>query len=99
MSLEAADIILTHSRLEGVLDVLSLSNATLRRIYQNLFLAFFYNGLGIPLAAFGLLNPIIAGAAMVLSAISVIVNSLLLQRWQPPSHDITRYPRAEDTVS
>lgn len=99
VSLEAADIILTHSRLEGVLDALSLSNATLRRIYQNLFLAFFYNGLGIPLAAFGLLNPIIAGAAMVLSAISVIFNSLLLQRWQPPSHDITRYPRADDTVS
>ncbi len=94
VSLEAADIILTHNRLEGVLDALSLSRATLRRIYQNLFFAFFYNGLGIPLAAFGLLNPVIAGAAMVMSSVSVIVNSLLLQRWQPSSHSHTRYPHS-----
>ncbi|BBG31158.1 cation transport ATPase [Zymobacter palmae] len=94
VSLEAADIILTHNRLEGVLDALSLSRATLRRIYQNLFFAFFYNGLGIPLAAFGLLNPVIAGAAMVMSSVSVIVNSLLLQRWLPPSHSHVRYPHS-----
>lgn len=92
VSLEAADIVLTHDRLEGVLDALSLSHATLRRIHQNLFFAFFYNGLGIPLAALGLLNPVIAGAAMAMSSVSVIVNSLLLQRWQPPSHDQVRYP-------
>lgn len=91
VSLEAADIILTHSRPEGILDALSLSHATLRRIYQNLFFAFFYNGLGIPLAALGLLNPVIAGAAMTMSSVSVIVNSLLLQRWQPPSCGDARY--------
>ena len=87
VSLEAADIVLTHNRLEGVLDALSLSHATLRRIHQNLFFAFLYNGLGISLAALGLLNPVIAGAAMAMSSVSVIVNSLLLQRWQPPSYD------------
>lgn len=96
VSLDAADIILTHSRLEGVLDALSLSRATLRRIYQNLFFAFFYNGLGIPLAALGVLNPVIAGAAMVMSSISVIINALLLQRWQPPSQHYAHYPEPID---
>lgn len=94
VSLETADIILMHNRLEGVLDALSLSQATLRRIHQNLFFAFFYNGLGVPLAALGLLNPIIAGAAMAMSSVSVIVNSWLLQRWQPPSLDYAHYPRS-----
>lgn len=92
VSLGAADIILTHNRLEGVLDALSLSRATLRRIYQNLFFAFFYNGLGIFLAAFGLFNPVIASAAMAMSSISVIINALLLQRWQPPSQHYAHYP-------
>lgn len=55
----------------------------MRKIKQNLFFAFVYNALGIPLAAAGLLNPVIAGAAMALSSVSVVTNSLLLKRWRP----------------
>jgi Cu+-exporting ATPase len=54
-----------------------------RKIRQNLFWAFAYNIVGIPLAAFGLLTPVVAGAAMALSSVSVIANALLLTRWSP----------------
>ena len=83
IAIEAADITLMRSDLTSVVDAISLSRATLRKIRQNLFFAFFYNVLGIPLAAFGMLNPVIAGAAMALSSVSVISNSLLLKRWTP----------------
>jgi P-type Cu+ transporter len=83
IAIEAADITLMHNDLLGVVDAIALSRATLTKIRQNLFFAFIYNVLGIPLAAVGLLNPVIAGAAMALSSVSVVTNSLLLKRWKP----------------
>jgi Cu+-exporting ATPase len=68
--------------LDSVANAVALSKATLRKIRQNFFLAFIYNVLGIPLAAIGLLNPVIAGGAMALSSVSVVTNSLLLKRWR-----------------
>jgi P-type Cu+ transporter len=83
VAIEASDITLMGNDLHGVADAIELSRATLRKIRQNLFFAFFYNVLGIPLAAFGYLNPVIAGAAMAMSSVSVISNALLLRRWRP----------------
>ncbi len=82
-AIEAADITLMRNDLAGVADAIELSRATLRKIRQNLFFAFIYNILGIPLAALGMLNPVVAGAAMALSSVSVVTNSLLLRRWKP----------------
>ena len=83
VALEAADVTLMNSDLLSVADAIDLSRATLSKIRQNLFFAFIYNVLGIPLAAMGLLNPVIAGAAMAMSSVSVVSNSLLLRRWKP----------------
>ena len=66
-----------------VADALDISRRTYRKIRQNLFWAFAYNAAGIPLAALGLLNPMVAGAAMALSSVSVVANALLLARWKP----------------
>lgn len=82
VAIEAADITLIRNDLMSVADAISLSRATLKKIRQNLFFAFVYNILGIPLAAVGMLNPVIAGAAMAMSSVSVVSNSLLLKRWQ-----------------
>jgi P-type Cu+ transporter len=79
----AADLTLIRNDLLAVADAIDLSAATLGKIRQNLFFAFIYNVLGIPLAAFGFLNPVVAGAAMALSSVSVVTNSLLLKRWRP----------------
>jgi len=61
---------------------LDISRRTYAKIRQNLFWAFLYNAAGIPLAALGLLNPMLAGAAMALSSVSVVGNALLLRRWR-----------------
>ena len=83
VAMQAADITLMRDDLGSVADAISLSRATLAKIRQNLFFAFIYNVLGIPLAALGMLNPVIAGAAMAMSSVSVVSNSLLLKNWKP----------------
>ena len=83
VAVEAADLTLIRSDLAGVVDAIDLSARTLGKIRQNLFFAFVYNIFGIPLAALGLLNPVAAGAAMAMSSVSVVSNSLLLKRWKP----------------
>ncbi|KMJ54062.1 hypothetical protein ACG97_04455 [Vogesella sp. EB] len=82
VAIDTADVTLMAGDLLHLVDAIRLSRATLRKIRQNLFFAFIYNVLGIPLAALGLLNPVIAGAAMALSSVSVVSNSLLLRRWR-----------------
>ncbi len=83
IAIEAADITLMRNDLSSVADAIDLSRVTLSKIRQNLFFAFAYNILGIPLAAMGLLNPIIAGGAMAMSSVSVVSNALLLKHWRP----------------
>ncbi|MDR2013087.1 MAG: heavy metal translocating P-type ATPase [Rhodanobacter sp.] len=83
VAMEAAGITLMRGDLALVADALDLSARTVAKIRQNLFWAFIYNVVGIPLAALGLLNPVAAGAAMALSSVSVMTNALLLRRWRP----------------
>jgi Cu+-exporting ATPase len=83
VAMETAGITLMRPRPDLVADALVVSRATVRKIRQNLFWAFIYNVIGVPLAAFGLLTPAIAGAAMALSSVSVVSNAALLRRWKP----------------
>ncbi len=83
VAIEAADITLMAGDLRGVPAAIRLSRATMGKIRQNLFWAFIYNVLGIPVAALGLLSPVLAGAAMALSSVSVVTNSTLLKRYDP----------------
>jgi Cu+-exporting ATPase len=82
VAMEAAGITLMRGDPRLVADAIALSRATVAKIRQNLFWAFIYNLLGVPLAALGLLSPVIAGAAMALSSVSVLGNALLLKRWK-----------------
>jgi Cu+-exporting ATPase len=78
----ASDVTLMRNDLRGILAAIQLSKETFKKVRQNLFFAFIYNILAIPLAAFGLLNPMIAGLAMALSSLTVVLNSIL---WKEPS--------------
>ncbi len=90
VAIEASDITLISGALDGVVTAITLSRSTMRNIRQNLFLAFVYNGIGIPIAAGVLypfigvqLSPMIAAAAMAASSLSVVANASRLRRWQP----------------
>ncbi|MWV15652.1 heavy metal translocating P-type ATPase [Pseudomonas sp. L-22-4S-12] len=83
VAMHAAGITLMRGDPRLVPAALEISRRTWRKIQQNLFWAFIYNLVGIPLAAAGLLNPMVAGAAMALSSVSVVSNALLLKRWRP----------------
>jgi Cu+-exporting ATPase len=83
VAMHAAAVTLMRPDPRLVADAIDISRRTTRKIHQNLFWAFVYNVVGIPLAAAGLLNPVVAAAAMALSSVSVVSNTLLLRRWRP----------------
>jgi P-type Cu+ transporter len=83
VAIEAAGVVLMREDLRGVPAAIRLSRATVRKIRQNLFWALAYNVVGIPVAALGYLSPILAGAAMAMSSVSVVTNALLLRRFDP----------------
>ena len=87
VAMHAAGITLMRGDPALVSAALDISDRTIAKIRQNLFWAFAYNVAGIPLAAFGFLNPVLAGAAMALSSVSVMSNALLLKRWKPTTTD------------
>lgn len=83
VAMETAGITLMRGDLSLAADAIAISRRTVRKIRQGLFWAFAYNVLGLPLAAMGILSPVIAGGAMALSSVSVVCNALLLRRWRP----------------
>ncbi|HEY3367919.1 MAG TPA: heavy metal translocating P-type ATPase [Symbiobacteriaceae bacterium] len=90
IAIETASVTLMNGDLRGIATAFRLSRQTMRTIKENLFWAFIYNIIGIPMAAFGLLNPMIAGGAMAFSSVSVVSNSLLLKRYDPRRHETIR---------
>jgi Cu+-exporting ATPase len=83
VAVETAGLTLLRGDPQTVVEAWELSRAVRRKLHQNLFWAFAYNVVGIPLAALGWLSPMVAGAAMALSSVSVITNALMLRRWHP----------------
>ncbi len=83
VAMHTAGVTLMRGDPRLLMDAIDISRRTYGKIRQNLFWAFIFNVIGVPLAAFGLLNPMIAGAAMAFSSVSVVSNALLLKRWKP----------------
>jgi Cu+-exporting ATPase len=81
--MHAAPVTLMRGDPRLAMDAIDISRRTYSKIRQGLFWAFIYTVIGIPRAAFGLLSPVIAGAAMALSSVSVVANALTLRRWRP----------------
>ena len=105
VAIESSDITLISGALDGVVTAITLSRSTMRNIRQNLFLAFVYNGVGIPIAAGVLypfigvqLSPMIAAAAMAASSLSVVTNASRLRRWHPRPVDATKIPVAAEPI-
>jgi Cu+-exporting ATPase len=91
VAIEAADVTIVRGDLRAVPEAIRLSRATRSKIVQNLLFALGYNALAVPIAALGRLSPVIAGAAMALSSVSVVTNASLLRRFNRPR---TRRPRS-----
>jgi Cu+-exporting ATPase len=95
VAMHASGVTLMRADPRLVADAIDVSRRTTGKIYQNLFWAFIYNVVGIPLAAAGLLDPVIAGAAMAFSSVSVVSNTLLLRRWSPRAARASVAPAGE----
>ena len=105
IAMDSADVVLMSGSLTGIANAIRLSKATIRNIRQNLFWAFFYNCLGIPVAALGMLSPMIGAAAMSCSSVFVVTNALRLRRFQPElvpvvqeKHEIIQEEKIMSTV-
>jgi len=100
IAMDCADVVLMQEDLNSVCDAVSLSRATIRNIRQNLFWAFFYNCLGIPLAALGLLNPMIGAACMSMSSVFVVTNALRLRSFKaaPRVIETNDYKQEEEQI-
>ena len=98
IAMESAEVVLMSGSLTGVSNAVRLSKAVIRNIKQNLFWAFFYNCLGIPLAALGMLSPMIGAAAMSMSSVFVVTNALRLRRFKPDTIAVQEVKKEEKTM-